>query len=258
MITPEEIRQKAEKAYPRILSAWAAGDIDSLFPMRLPANLSLVAGDLPATIAAVDQLRANRKRNAARAIRSNGSKRVRATSGTTSSPTKSRSRRSTISCRSADKQKHFAASCRAAKQSARAIARAGRLDRRAHSRNCRNRGTARWPDSGRAIFSRQSVARLLHPPNPGRRWTPNLSSGIKRCFASGSTHCFPSSAIQPGETKFALRFGLRDGQPHTTIRTLDPNCRPSSACRSTSFPCRYGIWRRFPCAMRRPSSSRIA
>ncbi len=32
----------------------------------------------------------------------------------------------------------------------------------------------------------------------------------------------PSSAIQPGETKFALRFGLRDGQPHTTIRTLDP------------------------------------
>ena len=31
----------------------------------------------------------------------------------------------------------------------------------------------------------------------------------------------PSSAIQPGETKFALRYGLRDGQPHTTIRTLD-------------------------------------
>jgi hypothetical protein len=32
----------------------------------------------------------------------------------------------------------------------------------------------------------------------------------------------PASAIQADETKFALRFGLRDGQPHTTVRTLDP------------------------------------
>jgi hypothetical protein len=32
----------------------------------------------------------------------------------------------------------------------------------------------------------------------------------------------PGSAIQADETKFALRFGPRDGQPHITVRTLDP------------------------------------
>jgi hypothetical protein len=31
----------------------------------------------------------------------------------------------------------------------------------------------------------------------------------------------PASAIQADESKFALRFGLRDGQPHTTVRILD-------------------------------------
>src|SRR5262249_860046 len=32
----------------------------------------------------------------------------------------------------------------------------------------------------------------------------------------------PASAIQSDETKFALRFRLRDGQPHRTVRILDP------------------------------------
>jgi hypothetical protein len=41
----------------------------------------------------------------------------------------------------------------------------------------------------------------------------------------------PGSAIQSDETKFALRFGLRDGQPHTTVRTLDPDLQ-----RQIGFP----------------------
>jgi hypothetical protein len=32
----------------------------------------------------------------------------------------------------------------------------------------------------------------------------------------------PASAIQTDETKFPLRFGLRDRQPHITFRVLDP------------------------------------
>src|SRR5579863_4811328 len=61
MITPEGIRRKAERAYPRMLDAWALDGLNSFFPMRVPADLSPIAGDVPATIAAVELLRASSK-----------------------------------------------------------------------------------------------------------------------------------------------------------------------------------------------------
>src|SRR5437660_336579 len=61
MITPEEVRKKAERAYPRILAAWAQGGVDRLFPFLIRANLSPIQGNVPGTISAVDQLRAGSK-----------------------------------------------------------------------------------------------------------------------------------------------------------------------------------------------------
>ena len=56
MITPDEIRKKAQRAYPRMLAAWAQGDLSSFFPWHVPANLSPVVGDVTAAIAAVETL----------------------------------------------------------------------------------------------------------------------------------------------------------------------------------------------------------
>lgn len=60
MITPDEIRAKARRLYPKAVAAWLAGEEDSFFPKRLPANLKL-ANDLPATIHQVDILRSEAK-----------------------------------------------------------------------------------------------------------------------------------------------------------------------------------------------------
>jgi len=221
MITPEEIRQKAERAYPRILSAWAAGDVNSLFPMRIPANLSLVADDLPATITAVDRLRAKSK--------------AQCCSGYSIQWKQTRSRDignnlvpDQIAIESLDdllslcgKQKHFAATCRAAERLREQLpGLAGwivdhirEIAEIAESLNgliqvARFFLDNPWPD----CYSRQiSVA-------TDTKFVERHQSVLRQWLDA----LLPSSAIQPGETKFTLRFGLRDGQPHTTIRTLDP------------------------------------
>lgn len=60
MITPDEIRTKAKRLYPKAVAAWLAGEEDTYFPKRIPANLKL-AHDLPATIRQVETLRSEAK-----------------------------------------------------------------------------------------------------------------------------------------------------------------------------------------------------
>ena len=50
----------------------------------------------------------------------------------------------------------------------------------------------------------------------------------------------PASAIDVGETKFARRYGLRDGRPHHLIRLLDPRlvAEVSFPCNELSMPMR--------------------
>jgi hypothetical protein len=55
MITPEEIREKAGKVYPRAVSAWLAGDA-AFFPYRMPTDLKL-PDTQSELIDAVDRLR---------------------------------------------------------------------------------------------------------------------------------------------------------------------------------------------------------
>lgn len=59
MITPADIRSKAERAYPKAVQAWLAGD-DSFFPYRMPADLSHPESHAD-LIAAVEALRADSK-----------------------------------------------------------------------------------------------------------------------------------------------------------------------------------------------------
>ncbi len=54
MITPEEIRDKAQRLYPKFVKAWLLGD--DFFPRRVPADLTLPK-DLAVARSAVEQLR---------------------------------------------------------------------------------------------------------------------------------------------------------------------------------------------------------
>ena len=56
MITPDQIREKAERLYHQVIKAWLAGD-ESFFPRTIPASKSLEDADLPAAIKSVQRLR---------------------------------------------------------------------------------------------------------------------------------------------------------------------------------------------------------
>lgn len=220
MITPQEIRQKAERAYPRILSAWAHENVELLFPMQLRANLSPLAGDVPGTIAAVEQLRAKSKEKCGSGY-SIQWKRVRSRDfGNNDFPEQ-------ISVDTLDdllllcgNQKHFAASCQVAQRLR------DQLPQLAGWVNSNIRRVATLSESVEGLID---VARfiLAHPwPDCYIRQIPvavdtKFVERHQAVLREWLDELLPASAIQTDESKFALRFGLRDGQPHTTVRILD-------------------------------------
>lgn len=220
MITPEGIHKKAERAYPRMLDAWALGGLDSLFPLRLPADLSPIAGDIPATIAAVELLRASSKEQTGSGYSVNW-KQVRSRDfGNNRFPERIVVDTADDLVLLAGKQRHFSATCRVA-QCVRE----------------RFPGLAAWvksnirktADCGEFVEGLLQVTRfsLDHPwPDCYARQIPvavdtKFVERHQAILRDWLDELLPGSAIQADETKFALRFGLRDGQPHTTLRTLD-------------------------------------
>ena len=224
MITPEGILKKAERAYPRMLNAWVVSELDSFFPLHVPADLTPIAGDIAATIAAVELLRASCKEQSGsgysvqwRQIRSRdfGNNRFpeRITIDTVDD---------LLSL--TDRRRHFSATCRVA-QSVRE----------------RFPGLSGWVSSHiRSIAEfAESVEGLLqvtqffidHPwPDCYARQIPvavdtKFVERHQALLREWFDELLPASAIQSDENKFALRFGLRDGQPYTTVRMLDPNLR---------------------------------
>jgi hypothetical protein len=221
MITPDGIRQKAERAYSRMLDAWAAGELNSFFPLRMPADLSPIAGDVPGTIAAVELLRANSKEQSSRGY-SIQWKQIRSRDfGNNRFPER-------IVIDTADdlvaligKQKHFSATCRVADRIRdRFPALAGWVT--SHIR--------RMTDCAEPLEGLLQVTKFfLDNPWPDC-YARQIPVAVDTKFVERHQavlrdwldELLPGSAIQADETKFALRFGLRDGQPYTTLRTLDP------------------------------------
>ncbi|TWU06167.1 Wadjet anti-phage system protein JetD domain-containing protein [Stieleria varia] len=62
MITPEAIAEKASRVYPKAVKAWLAGELESFFPHRISANLSLPKNHADA-IAEVERLRKSAKQS---------------------------------------------------------------------------------------------------------------------------------------------------------------------------------------------------
>ena len=222
MITPEGIRKKAERAYPRVLDAWAVEGLNSFFPMRVPADLSPIPGDIPATIAAVALLRANSKEHSGSGYSVHW-KQVRSRDfGNNRFPDR-------IVIDTADdlvsligKQRHFSATCRVA-QCVRV-----RIPGLSSWVNANIRKTA---DCAESVEGLLQVTRFFldHPwPDCYVRQIPvevdtKFVERHQTILREWLDELLPGSAVQADETKFSLRFGLRDGQPYTTLRTLDPN-----------------------------------
>ena len=61
MITPDEVKAKVKRAYPRYLAKWIQGEDDDYFPLRIPASLRPDRDDLAGTIAAVGKLKSMAK-----------------------------------------------------------------------------------------------------------------------------------------------------------------------------------------------------
>lgn len=222
MISPDEIRLKAERAYPKMLSAWARDSLATFFPWHVPGNLSPIAGDLPATIASVDRLRAGSKE-----VRGKGYsvqwRQIRSRDfGNNRFPERIVVETADDLVALAGRERHFATT--------RNVAEAVRE---------RLPSLAGWVASNiRTIADRsESLDGLLavtefflQCPWPDC-YARQIPVAVDTKFVERNQAMLrqwldlllPASAIQADETKFALRFGLRDGQPHTTVRVLDPD-----------------------------------
>jgi hypothetical protein len=230
MITPDEIGEKARRAYPKMLVAWAQRSLPSFFPWRVPANLAPVASDISATIAVVEQLRAGSKEVCGKGY-SVQWRQIRSRDfGKNQFPERITVETADDLVALAGTERHFATTCRVAQ-------------------TLRERlpGLANWvtanistlANSGEALDGLVQVTEffLEHPwPDCYARQIPvtvhtKFVEQHQAILRQWLDQLLPGSAIQSDETKFALRFGLRDGQPYTTVRTLD-----SALQRQIGFP----------------------
>jgi hypothetical protein len=221
VITPDEIILKAKRAYPKMLGAWVHGNVPSFFPWRVPADLAPRTGDISATISAVEQLRTSSKEVQGtgytvqwRQIRSRDF-------GTNLFPERITVETVDDLVALAGTAQHFSTTCRVAQRVRE------RLPGLADWVTANIRTLANSADDLDGLLQ-VTVFFLEHPwPDCYARQIPvavdtKFVEQHQAILRQWLDLLLPGSAIQSDETKFALRFGLRDGQPYTTIRTLDP------------------------------------
>ncbi|MDZ7619629.1 MAG: DUF2220 family protein [Patescibacteria group bacterium] len=220
MITPDDIVGKAANAYKRYLDLWARGEAADFFPLRVPANLRVDAKDVAATIRAVSRLRDKSKERRGWGYTVHWKRVAFRELGSNLTP-----ERITIDTREdllrlADKQEDFAAACEVA----------GRLQTAFP-------GLADWiitnvrSLAGYAAAMEGLIAVTRHfldhpwPDCYARQFPVNVDTKFierhQAVLRQWLDVLLPPSAIDVNETKFAPRFGLRDGRRHRAIRLLD-------------------------------------
>lgn len=226
MVTPDEILVKAENAYKnKFLPSWVRGEDTDFFPLRIPVNLSLLKGDIAATIKAVDRLRDQSKEHRGWGYSIHW-KQVRSREfGNNPQPDQITIDTLDDLLRLSRQAEHFAA-----------------------TRECSNRVRKELPGlSAWLVAHVRSPARLAdslegliavtkffiaHPwPDCFARQIPvkvdtKFVERHQALLRQWLDVLLPASAIDVNETKFSRRFGLRDGQPHRGIRILDQGLLP--------------------------------
>ncbi|MCH7989127.1 MAG: hypothetical protein IID46_08245 [Planctomycetes bacterium] len=240
MITPDEILTKAENAYNnKFLPLWVRGNETDFFPLRIPANLSLLKGNMAATIKAVDRLRDKSKEHRGWGYSIHWNQVRSREFGNNPQPDRITIDTLDDLLRLSRQAEHFTATRefinRARKElpglSAWLVTHVRSLARLAESLKGLMAVTKffiahPWPD----CFARQI------PVNVDTKFVERHQALLRQWLDI----LLPASAIDVNETKFARRFGLRDGQPHRGIRILDQGLLPELdlPCDELSLPLR--------------------
>ncbi len=228
LVSPKQIAAKAENAYPRFLKQWICGEGDRFFPHRLRVGLSIDPKDPTGTIAACENLLTHSK--AERGWGYTVHREQVRTRGFGNNLIPQAITVDTLDdlLRLVKKVNEFAATRRVVD---RVRAELPQLEdwlvkhvRTLHRHVESIEGLIRvalyfldnpWPD----CYLRQIPVSVdtkfieIHTPVL-RQWLDLL---------------LPSSAYDDSETKFARRYGLRDGRPHQALRLLDPQLQQELA-----------------------------
>jgi hypothetical protein len=219
-LTPDDIAAKATRAYERFLVQWIQGDGDLFFPYRIRARFSIDPKNPKGTIAASEQLLAHSKDSIGQ-----GYTLIRAQIKLRdfgSNPVPKAILVDTLEdlLYLTTRQKEFAATSRVVEMVRTELpVLSGWLESKVgslHSLDDSVGGLVAvtryflenpWPD----CYTRQI------PVAVDTKFVERHESTLHQWLDL----LLPSSAIDVNETKFARRFGLRDGQKHRAVRVLD-------------------------------------
>lgn len=220
MITPAEIGRKAALAYPKMLTAFAQGTLDSMFPMRVRAELSLNVDNISATIAAVERLRSASKGQTGSGYTIKWKQTRLRDFGNNFVPEEITFDSIEDLVSIAGKRHHFAATRRVAECV---------RDKLPELSAWLKTNVRRIADYSEYLDGLILVAKFFmeHPwPDCYARQIPvpvdtKFVDRHRAILREWLDELLDASAVQSDESRFELRFGLRDGQPYTTIRVLD-------------------------------------
>lgn len=219
-LTPEEIAAKATRAYERFLISWIRGDGDEFFPYRIHAKFSIDPKNPRDTIAASEMLLAKSKDSIGRGYTLQRTQIKRRDFGNNPVPKAILVETLEDMLYLAKRQKEFVATCRVVETvRAELPGLSGWLESKVGSLHVLADSVAGlvavtryflenpWPDCyARQIPVPVDTKFVQRHEATLRQWLDLL---------------LPASAIDVNESKFARRFGLRDGQKHRAVRVLD-------------------------------------
>ena len=219
-LTPDDIAAKATRAYERFLVQWIRGNGDQFFPYRIRAKFSIDPKNPKGTIAASEQLLAQSKDSIGRGYTLKRAQIKLRDFGSNPVPKAILVETLEDLLYLAKRQKEFVATSHVVEMVRTELpVLSGWLESKVGSLHSLD-------DSAGGLVA---VSRyfLEHPwPDCYARQIP-VAVDTKFVERHESTlHqwldlLLPSSAIDVNETKFARRFGLRDGQKHRAVRVLD-------------------------------------
>jgi hypothetical protein len=220
-ITPEMVAAKAVKAYPKFLAEWIRGEGEAFFPYRVRAPLAVDQNDWPQTKRSIELLVASSKAERGWGYTLHREQVRLRDFGTNLVPKQITIDTLDDLLRLAKCADQFEATRRVVEKVRAELPQLNdwlmRNVRTLHVLDSVIEGltavaqyflTSPWPDCyARQIPVKMDTKFIEQNARVLREWLDLL---------------LPASAIDVNETKFARRFGLRDGQPHRAIRLLDP------------------------------------
>jgi len=220
MITPDEVKAKVKRAYPRYLAKWIQGEDDDYFPLRIPASLRPDRDDLAGTIAAVGKLKSMAKESRSWGYSVHWEEKHSRQFGANQFPKKITIDTLDDFLRLGQCQDDFAATGRVAQRL---------RDEFSELEEWICKNVSKLARHDEDLDGLVAIAHYFreHPrPDCYARQLPvrvhtKFVDEHETLLADWLSVVLPSSAVLWGESNFARRFGLRKFEPHRLFRVLD-------------------------------------